>query len=202
MFREVFIGRNPSHFQINPVVKAFITSEVVIWSAWNFSMPILAIFAVSNIQGGSVEVAAFSVSIHLIIRVVFELLSGRFLLGATLSKKYLATIIGLLIIGLSFIGFANVSTVPLFYIMFGITGIGLGIASPAKNSIFSTHLDKNKETVEWGVYDASVFVGMALSAALGGLIAKQYGFPILFYISAVLNFIGILPYLLYIKKFR
>lgn len=200
MIKEVFIGRSPSNFQINPIVKSFIVSETIVWSAWNFSMPIIAIFAANNIKGGNVEVAAFSVSIHLMVRIVFELLSGRLLAGAAITKKYIYTILGLIIIGLSYIGFALSNTITLFYIVYGLAGVGLGIASPAKNSLFSTHLDKNKETTEWGIYDASVFVGMALSAALGGFIAKQYGFPALFYLSAIINFVGIIPYLIYFKK--
>jgi predicted MFS family arabinose efflux permease len=77
--------------------------------------------------------------------------------------------------------------------------MGLGIASPIKNSLFATHLDKNKETTEWGIYDAVTFVGMASTAALGGFIASSYGFNFLFVIAAIVNFIGILPYLLYIR---
>ena len=44
MLKEQFIGRNPSHFQVNPVVKAFIVSESFLWSAYNFIVPIFAIF--------------------------------------------------------------------------------------------------------------------------------------------------------------
>ncbi|MBI2622736.1 MAG: hypothetical protein HYW64_01440 [Candidatus Levybacteria bacterium] len=58
MLKEQFLGRNPSHFQINPVVKAFIVSETFLWSAWNFVTPIFAIFVVSNIEGGNVQIAA------------------------------------------------------------------------------------------------------------------------------------------------
>ena len=61
-----------------------------------------------------------------------------------------------------------------------VAGAGLGIASPAKNSLFSIHLDKNKEAIEMGVTDAVVLVCMALAGALGGFIAITYGFKILF----------------------
>lgn len=30
---------------------------------------------------------------------------------------------------------------------------------PAKNALFSSHLDKNKDITEWGIYDATIFSG-------------------------------------------
>lgn len=40
MLKDQFLGRNPTHFKVNPVVKAFIISEAFLWSAYNFIIPI------------------------------------------------------------------------------------------------------------------------------------------------------------------
>ncbi|MBI2074491.1 MAG: hypothetical protein HYT83_01495 [Candidatus Levybacteria bacterium] len=199
MLREIFIGRVPSHFHVNTAVKAFIVSESFFWASWNFITPIFAVFAATRVPGGSVEIAASAYSVHLIVRVIFELISGRRLLKAGELKKYLAAIIGIAILSLAYLGLAFTATVAGVYLFYGIAGIGFGIASPAKFSLFSTHLDKNKETIEWGMYDATVFLFMALAAALGGFIASSFGFRILFWASAALNILGIIPYLLYIN---
>lgn len=198
MLKEIFIGRPLSHFHINPLIKAFIISETFLWSAWNFIMPIIAIFATSNIVGGNVEIAASAFSVHLIVRVIFELISGRYLSTSKEIDKFLATILGILLISFSYFGFALTGTVIFLYIFYGIAGMGLGIASPAKNTLFSTHLDKNKEVFEWGVHDAVVIMGMALSAALGGFIASKYGFQALLFLASTVNLLGIVPYILYI----
>lgn len=200
MLKEQFLGKNPSHFQINPIVKSFIISETFLWSAWNFVTPIFAIFVVSNIQGGDVQIAASAFSVYLIARVFSELLSGRYLLKKTDRDKFVITIIGILFISLSYVGFAFSRTILFLFIFYAIAGIGLGIASPAKNSLFSTHLDKNKEPSEWGIYDAVTFIGMALATALGGFIAGQYGFQFLFFLASIINLLGIFPYLLYIRE--
>lgn len=200
MLKEQFLGKNPSHFQINPIVKSFIISETFLWSAWNFVTPIFAIFVVSNIQGGDVQIAASAFSVYLIARVFSELLSGRYLLKKTDRDKFVITIIGILFISLSYVGFAFSRTILFLFIFYAIAGIGLGIASPAKNSLFSTHLDKNKEPSEWGIYDAVTFIGMALATALGGFIAGQYGFQFLFFLASIINLLGIFPYLLYIRR--
>lgn len=202
MFKEIFIGKPLSHFHINPIVKAFVVSEMFLWSAWNSTAPIFAIFAVTHIPGGNTEIAASAFSTHLIVRVVFELISGRYLLKTTEKKKFLLTIIGILLVGMSYMGFAFIQTFFSVFLFSGLSGMGFGIASPAKNSLFSTHLDKNKESVEWGMYDAVIFIGMAFSAIAGGFIANKYGFEPLFIIAAAINMLSILPYILYLNTAR
>lgn len=199
MLKEQFIGRNPTHFQVNPVVKAFIVSEAFLWSAYNFVLPLFAVFVVNNIRGGNVQIAASAYSFFLIVRVIFELITCKYLGKSNEFNKFITTIAGILLISLGYLGFAFSYSVISLFIFFGVVGIGLGIASPIKNSLFATHLDKNKETTEWGIYDAVTFVGMASTAALGGFIASSYGFNFLFVIASVVNFLGILPYLLYIR---
>lgn len=200
MLKEMFISRQPTHFRVNGIIKAFILSETFVWSAWNFVTPIFAVFATNTIPGGNVGIAASAYSGHLIVRVILELIMGKYLLGKTEFQKFIITIAGLVIISVAYIGFAFTKTIIPLYIFYGVAGLGLGIASPAKNCLFSSHLDKNKESLEWSMYDATVFIGMALSVALGGLIAEQYGFKILFLTATVVNLIGIVPYFLYVQK--
>ncbi len=84
------------------------------------------------------------------------------------------------------------------YFSFAIAGIGLGLATPAKSSLFSVHLDKNKESTEWSLADGAQFTCIALATALGGFIANSFGFEALFIIAAVINLIATIPYLLYV----
>ena len=200
MFKEQFIGRNPSHFQINPVVRAFIASEVFLWSAYNFVVPIFAVFVVNNIKGGNVQIAASAFSFFLVSRVLAELVICRYLSKINERRRVLIVIIGMVIISLSYVGFAFSSSIQPLFIFYGIVGIGLGIGSPAKHALFSTHLDKDKEPTEWGVYDASTFFSMAMAAVIGGFIASQYGFPVLFFLASIVNLLGTIPYLLYIRS--
>lgn len=200
MLREIFIGRNPSHFKVNSIVKAFIISEIFFWASWNFILPIYAIYTVTKVADGSIEIAGSAFSIYLIGRVIFELVSGRYLLKASELEKFIIIIIGILITSVSFFGLISSTTIPILFFFFGLIGTGFGIASPAKYSLFSTHLDKNKEPIEWGLYDATTFAAMAGSAALGGFIASKYGFGILFTIAAIMNVLSIIPYLLHITS--
>ena len=198
MLRESFLGKNPSRFQFNPIVKAFIISEGFLWSAYNFLIPIFAIFVVNNIIGGNIQIAASAFSCFLVSRVLFELIICRFLLRKSEKTKLLFVILGTVILSVSYFGFSFATNIPSLFIFFVIAGMGLGIASPPKNATFSIHLDKNKEETEWGLHDAVVFMGMASTTALGGFIATQYGFSFLFILAAIVNLLAIIPYLLYI----
>lgn len=200
MIKEIFLGRKPSHFHMNPVVKAFIISEMFLWSSWNAIIPIFAIFAATKIPGGNTEVAAFSFSTYLIVRVIFELISGRYLSKSTDMQKFVMSIIGIVLMSLGYVGFAMTKNVSSLFLFYGVIGMGLGIASPAKNSLFSSHLDKDKEVTEWSVYDGFVFMGMAMSATIGGFVANRYGFTFLFYLVAITNLLSIIPYILYAGK--
>lgn len=200
MIKEIFIGKKPSDFHMNSIVKAFIVSEIFLWSSWNAIIPIFAIFAATKIPGGNTEIAAAAFSTYLISRVIFELISGRYLSRSNEMQKFVVTIAGIILMSVGYLGFAATKNVFFLFFFNSIIGMGLGIASPAKNSLFSTHLDKNKEVAEWSIYDGFVFMGMAMSAAIGGFVANRYGFTFLFNLIAVTNLLSIIPYILYAKR--
>lgn len=200
MIKEIFLGKKPSDFHINSVVKAFIVSEIFLWSSWNAIIPIFAIFAATKIPGGNTEIAASSFSTYLIVRVIFELISGRYLSKSTDMQKFMIAILGIMLISLGYLGFAMTKNISSLFIFYGVIGMGLGIASPAKNCLFSSHLDKNKEVTEWSIYDGFVFMGMAMAATIGGFVANKYGFTFLFYLVAATNLLSIIPYVLYAEK--
>lgn len=200
MLRETFAGHSPSHFIKNSIVKAFIISEVFLWSSWFAILPLLGVFVVSMVPGGNLQLAASGYSIYLITRVISELISGKFMSGSSDVKKIYVSIIGLFIGGFGIFGFAFSTSIAILFASFIVAGFGIGIASPPKNSLFSSHLDKNKETTEWGFYDAVVFICIALSTAVGGFIATEYGFKVFFIIGGIWMIISIIPYLLYLRK--
>jgi len=200
MLKEQFLGRCPSHFKINPLVKAYIISESFMWSAWNFIIPIFAVFVVQSVQGGNVQMAAMGYSIYLLSRVIFELISGRYLLGTADRKKMTLVILGMACVSLSYLGFAIVREMYLLFFYYFVAGMGLGICMPAKNSLFSMHLDKNKEATEWSIADAFQFSAMALATTVGGFVAYHYGFQPLFLLAFLFNVLAIIPFFFLLQK--
>jgi|SRR3989344_5130888 len=195
MLHETYINHKPSHFNMNPIVKSYIISETFLWSSISFMSPIFAVFAASQVKGGSVELAATAFSAYLVVRVVSELLSAK-LLTKRLHKNPIPLICaGITCVCIAFLGLSIAKTVSAVYLLFILKGIGIGISSPMKNTLFSSHLDKSKAPMEWGIQDAVVLLGMALASAMGGFVAQKYGFSTLFIIAAILSAFSIIPYL-------
>jgi len=197
MLKEQFIGRYPSHFKLNKIVEAFIISETFFWSAWNFVTPIFAIFVVTSIKGGNVQIAASAFSICLIARVVLEIIAGKYLSNKTDKNKLLLTILGMILMSIAYVGFAFSHSILLLFLFYILIGAGFGLASPGKYSLFTDNIDKEKATTEWSMYDAITLIGIALATALGGFIASLYGFTFLFILASIVNLLGIVPYLFY-----
>lgn len=197
-----FLGKKLSHFHVNPVVKAFIIAEAFLWSAWDLIMPIFSVFVTNQVKGGNVQLAASGYSTYLITRVVFELFSGPYLAKKSDKKKIMATVVGMFLLSVGYFGFSIVNDVSQIFIFEAVLGAGLGIASPAKNSLFSMHLDKNKESEEWSITDAVSFICMSLATALGGFIAAIYGFKVVFYLAATINMVGVVAYLGFLRSRR
>jgi len=195
MLKEQYIGRNPSHFKLNKVVEAFIISETFLWSAWSFVAPIFAIFVVNGIRGGNIQIAASAYSIHLIVRVIFEIISGKYLGGKADKYKLYLVISGMILMSISYMGFAFSHSILALFLFYILIGIAFGVASPAKYSLFTEHIDKDKATTEWSLYDAINLIGIASATALGGFIASLYGFTFLFILASIVNLLGIIPYL-------
>ncbi len=200
MYVEKFLGRNPSHFNVNPIVKAYIISEALLWSGWDFVIPIFSVFIVTNIDGGTIQTAAAGYSIYLITRVMVEIISGRFLQKSNDKKKLIISLIGMSFLSVAYLGFAVSQNISMVFLFYSMLGLGLGIAAPAKNSLFAIHLDKNKESTEWSIMDAVCFICMALATALGGFVAVAYGFPTLFIIASIVNLLAMIPYILYLHS--
>ncbi len=183
---------------MNPIVRGFIASETAFWSGINAVGPIFAVFVADHVSGGSVEAAGTSVTVYLLARVMVELFVARILNQSTDDKKFVFAMSGTFVVGLCYVGFMFADNIVTVLFLQAAVGASLAVASPAKYALFSEHLDKGKESTEWGVYDAVSMGGMALTAAIGGYVAQTYGFAFLFGIAATLILIGTLPFALFV----
>lgn len=184
-----------SHFHMNRIVRACILAETILWSSWNLFTPIFAIFVLTDIKNGNIEAAASGFSMYLICRIIFELLSAKYLINKPERMKFQITVIGMLCLSIAYIGFSFTTTIFEMFFFYLIAGVGLGIATPAKSVLFAMHLDKNREAAEWSIGDAVVNIFIAGTTIIGSIIAKQFGFSALFLLAGLLNLIGTLPYI-------
>jgi MFS family permease len=189
------------NYEINPVIKILIVSDFLIWSSNQLFAPIFAIFVTNNLYNGNIEVVGFSAGIYLFIKSIFEIPIGMFV-----DKKkgefddLTLAFLGTFFTGIIIFLFSYIKTVNQLYILQGLLGLSAAIAYPGWYSIFTRHIDKNKEAFEWSLYDVLLAMGMALASALGGMLAQRFGFSVIFIISAVSTILGAFLLLLIRKK--
>jgi len=81
-------------------------------------------------------------------------------------------------------------------------GIAQALTIPAFDSLYSKNLQKGKFASQWGSWEAMTSIAIGIAAILGGLIAKEFGFRLLFIIMTVIALIALIIALLLRKEFK
>lgn len=187
---------------LNPAVRAFILSESLFWASWNLVVPLFAVFVVQDIAGGTVAQAATGLTVYLLVRMVVELVVSRKSGELSNAQRAVIDVLGMVVVSIAYLIMATTPTFGAVLAFYALAGLGFGISSPVKYSLFSRSLEPQKEASVWGFYDVATLSSMAIATMLGGLIAQQYGFKVLFLLSAALNIIGAIPYFFFIRWWR
>lgn len=195
-YKSIF--RSIRHYNVNLVIKILILSDFLIWSSNQLLAPIFAIFITDKIQG-SIEVVGIASAIYLITKSIFEIPIGVYIDKSKSEKDDLLTaIFGTLLTALVYFLYIFIADVWQLYLLQALMGLSAAVAFPGWYSIFTHHVDRGREGLEWSLYDVSLGIGMAAAAALGGFIAETFGFNVLFFIVGLFTLSGSL-FLLIIK---
>ncbi len=172
-------------------------SDIFVLTGFGLIDPILGIYLNDNLVGGTIFSAGLASAIFLITKSLIQLPFSRYI-----DKHGDLSDLKWLIIGTCF-----VASVPFFYIFANniywiylaqfLFGIGSGLAFPSWTGLWSTHLDKNRESFEWSLYSTLVSIGTAVSAVVGGALAQYVGFIATFVCVGIMSLVGcfILMYL-------
>jgi len=179
------------NFKINVVIKVLIMSDFLIFAASNLMSPIFAIFIVKQISGAGLEVVGICASIFYVTKAVCEMPIGRYI-DRTRGERddlYMA-LGGTMITAAVYLSYIFIDHVWQLYLAQLFLGFGAAMAYPGWYTIFTRHVDHDKQGVEWSLYDVMMGIGMAMSSALGAFIADVYGFDILFMIIFFVTIVG------------
>ncbi|MEK6885756.1 MAG: MFS transporter [Nanoarchaeota archaeon] len=186
------------NFKLNKIVKYLVYSDLVFYSGWGLISPIFAIFLLDSIIGGTAFVVGMAAGINLIVR---SLLRVPFGVMADRSQRISFHLMfwGLLIAAFVPIGYLYASLPWHVYILQIILGASLAMSTAGWTTLFSRHMDKGKESTEWGIDAVAVGLGPGIAGILGGAAVTLLGFNSVFIGVAILGLIGVLL-LLVIKK--
>ncbi len=177
----------------NKVIKYLVLSDLAFWSGWGLIAPIFAIFIVERIEGGSIVVVGIASAVYWFSRSLFRIPIGMFLDTLPSEKDdYFILVAGLLIAALVPFGFIF-AKIPLhIYILQFFYALGIAMSFSGWTAIFTRHIDKGKESTEWGLDSTSIGLGAGVGGAVGGWAVSQFGFTSVFIAVGILGLIGVI----------
>lgn len=153
--------------------------------------PILAIFIERNVAGGSIAAAGIAQTIYMIVKSVLQLGVGRFNDRDTAYiREFWTSLFGYGVIAMVPFLYLAVQTVPQLFLVQALLGVGAAFAYPGWMVIFTKFTDAQREGREWTTYSTAVFIGMAITGALGGILVERYGFRPVFVGWGILSILG------------
>lgn len=177
---------------MNRVIKLLLISDVFTITGFGFLEPIFAIFIKEDLIGGSVFAVGLASSLFFITKSIIQVPFSKHVDSHDDADDLRWLIIGAFLIAVTPFIYFFVRHVYFIYAAQVVYGIGAGLAYPAWLGLWSTHLDKKRESFEWSLYSAMVGVGVAITAFIGGAIGQYIGFQYVFIMTGVMAVIGCL----------
>lgn len=180
-----------------------IASDVALLTGFGFIAPIFAIFIAQRITvgdtGEAAKVAGFAMAIYWGVKSLLMIPLGKFLDKHYGEKDDLYfVIIGNILAAGAVFGYIFSSLPWHIYVLKGLYSLGMAMNIPGWTAIFTRHIDKGKEAFEWATRGTAIGIGAGAAGALGGVIAAEFGFNILFIGVGVFVLISaLLPFLIY-----
>ncbi len=179
---------------VNRVIKVLVYSDFILNYGWGFLSPIFSLFIAQEITNGNLEkaleVAGLSAFFYWIPKSILQIPIARYLDKNHGEKDdFTLMLIGTFMTGIVPIMYL-LSTAPWhIYLAQIVHSIAMALVIPAWTAIFTRHIDKGKEALEWSLWSTFVGVGAGIAAAMGGVATAFLGFKL------ILAFVGLFTFL-------
>lgn len=179
------------YFTINGFIKIMILSDFTMFSAFGLIAPIFAIFSATTLAGGTIFKAALGSTVFLLVKSVLQIpISKAIDKNHGEIDDYWTAVIGTYIIALVPFLYFFINSISQLYIVQIVYGIGGALAFPGWIAMYTRHLDRGHEGFEWSLYNTTISVATAITAAIGGYLVEHYGFRSIFILVGSLGAIG------------
>lgn len=176
---------------MNPIILALIATDLFVFTGLGLTAPIFAIFIERNVVGGSIAAAGIAQTIYMVVKAILQLFVGRFNdRDRMYLREYWTALIGYALIAVIPFLYIAVETIAQLYMVQALFGIGAAFAYPGFMTIFTKFTDRQREGMEWSTYSTVVFLGMAVSAAVGAWSVERFGFDRTFIAVGILSALG------------
>ncbi|MBS3076005.1 MFS transporter [Candidatus Pacearchaeota archaeon] len=177
---------------MNRTIKLLMFSDLFIMTSFGLIEPILAIFYKENLIGGSIFAAGIASTIFLVTKGITQLPFSMHVDKFPYKKKVRWLMTGSILVAVVPFIYIFAKDMNVIFVAQIIQGIGTGLAYPTWLGLWSTNLDRKKESYEWTLYSTVTGFGAALTAAVGAAIAEFIGFNYTFMLVGLITITGCL----------
>lgn len=189
--------------RINHVIKTLVISDFFINAGFGVFAPIFAVFVTKQIPEGSLQVIGFAAALTQIFKVTLQIPIAKYLdRNHGEYDDFYSIVMGSFLISMVPFLYLFASSPVHIYINSAIYGIGLAFLVPPWYAIFTRHIDKMKENIEWSMDSVAIGIASAGTAALGGVLATKLGFQAVFILGGLLAIFGAVQQLRIYKDLR
>lgn len=186
MNKPNLLTRFAGEVSVNRVVQFLTYSDILRFSGWGLIAPILAVFVTDQVVGGDVQLAGLTAAAFYVVKSIIQVPVARWID----SRKgewddFWVMIVGSLLITLSAFMFIWIRYPWEVYVAQIINGFGSALSYPPWAAIFTRHIDRDQEGLEWSLYYTAVDLGTALTAGLGGFMAGAFGYKSVFVLVGI-----------------
>src|SRR3989344_5026119 len=177
--------------RINHVIRTLVMSDFFVNAGFSVFAPIFAIFVTKQIDGGTLQVVGFAAAIVQIAKISLEIPIAKFLDKNHGEYDYFySLILGSVFIAMVPFMYLIATEVRHIYFISVLYGIGIAFTVPPWYAIFSRHLDKLNESLEWSLDSVAIGLSGAGAAAVGGILAQRFGFNFVFIVGGIFAIFG------------
>ncbi|MFH0792111.1 MAG: MFS transporter [bacterium] len=178
-------------FRANKVVKNLVKVNLAFWSGWGFVSPLLAVFIIERIHGGSAAVVGIAVAIYWLTRSTLRIPIGLFLDDNNGEEDdYWFLFFGAVLVSVVFFGYMMATLPWHVYFLQSVFSLGMVLYEAGMVAIFTRHIDKGKESTEWGIDSTIAGAGIGFAGGISGLLISKFGFEIIFVIGGIFTIIS------------
>jgi MFS family permease len=172
---------------MNKILKTLIASDLLIFSGFGLIAPIFAIYMKDDLVGGSIFAAGIASGIFLITHAILQIF---FAYKFNARDRLWMLLWGSALIAIVPFGYIFATNINHIYIIQFIYGLGASFAYPSWYSLFTTNLEKGKTGFQWSIYNSSIGIGTAITAAVGAWLAEKTSFELVFILTGIISLIG------------
>jgi DHA1 family quinolone resistance protein-like MFS transporter len=192
---------NFRNIKVNRVIRLLTYSDILLLSGWGLINPILAVFFADQIEGGDVKVAGIAVMVFFLVKSLLQIPLARVIdLKKGELDDYWWMLAGTILIAVAPFLFLWATLPWHVYLIQVVHGIGGALSYPTWLAIFTRHIDKHEEGLEWSIYYTTTDMGAAITAGAGGYMASLFGYDLVFLVVGIASVIGTL-FLLGVKQY-